>query len=75
MGGSGQKIQFLGAVYRLGAAIDLQLAENLVEIPFDGTHSEEKLIGDFAVREAIGNQSQDFKFALGEGFVNGWFRR
>ena len=43
---------------------DMQLAKDFVVIPLDRADSQNKLMGDFPVRVTVGNQAQDFEFAL-----------
>jgi hypothetical protein len=48
------------------AAGSVQFAEYLVDIPFDCAPGEDKLIGNFAIGESIGNQPQDSQFTFSE---------
>lgn len=49
----------------------IQFAVNLLQIPADGAHAENQLLGDFAAVEAVAQKVQDVQFAGGEGINHG----
>jgi hypothetical protein len=55
--------QLAGAGDGFGAALHLQLVEDPAVVPFDGVQGEEEPLADLPVREALGDQLQDFQFA------------
>src|SRR4029450_361780 len=54
------------AVPGVGAAVDAELAKDGPRMALDGAEGDEEFAGDFALREAAGEQSQHVELALGE---------
>jgi len=66
-----QQAQLAGASDGFGAALNLQLVEDPAVMPFDRVQGEEKPFADLPVRETLGDQLQDFQFALAQRLENG----
>jgi hypothetical protein len=51
----------------LGAAVDLELLEDVVDVVLHGGDFDAEAAGDLFVRQALGQELQDLQFAAGEG--------
>ena len=49
-------------VAELSAGRDVELSEDVVEVPFDGSGADVQLLGDFGVRVAVSGQRGDLRF-------------
>jgi len=63
-----QQAKSLTASDGLGAVADTQLAVDVGDVPFDGGHADDKLIGDLPVSQPGSDEAQDLKLPPGEGF-------
>ena len=52
-----QQFEFSGSGHRLRAAVDIQLAIDAGSVRFDRAHGNDELLGNFLVRQAVGNQA------------------
>jgi hypothetical protein len=56
----------------LRAVEHVQFAEDIAHVPFDGFFADHQFVGDSRVREAIGDQAQDFEFAVTQFYKEIW---
>lgn len=50
----------------LGATANIEFAVDVAGVDFDGVGGEKEFVGDLAVGEAVGDEGEDFEFAVGE---------
>ena len=65
------QLEFPRSCYRFFAAADAEFAVDVVDVGFDGAGGHNKLVGDFAVAVASGNQAEHFQFTDAEGIGEG----
>ena len=53
---------------RTGPIADLELAENLIQVPLRRTDRCAQLVGDFLIGRSVVEEAQDFPFRLAERF-------
>ena len=53
-----------GAGDSLGAVVDVEFAVNAAGVGFNGVQREIKAGGDLGIGQALGDEFQDFEFAL-----------
>ena len=69
-----QQMQRSCSSHCLRTAVDIELAVDIVEVCFDGTHGNDELLGNCLIRHAGGKTLQDLSFTITEGF-DGFTRR
>ena len=60
-------MQLTRAEERLGAALHVELAVDVVDVLLDRTDCDHQPVGDRLIGKTIGDQAQDFQLALAEG--------
>ena len=61
-----EELKLARAHERLGAALHIKLAVEVVDVSFDRTDREDQGISDRLIGMTIGDQAQDFELAVGE---------
>ena len=57
-------MKFAGASDRFRASLDVKLLKNPSIVPFHRIQCQEELLGDFPIRESLGDELQYFGFPL-----------
>jgi len=61
-------------VAELSAGRDVELSEDVVEVPFDRSGADVQLLGDFGVRVAVSGQRGDLRFLRWSPVFGLWLR-
>ena len=61
-----EQVQFARAEQRLGAALHVELAVDVVDVLLDRADRDDELVGDRLIGEASGDQVQDLALARAE---------